>query len=126
MAQAFDLVVDGGVLFDEGVGMGDIGLGLIIVVIADEILHRVFREEFPEFAAELRRQDLVVRQHQGRPVQTRNDIGHGEGLARAGHAEQNLFVNAVFDALDQGVDGLGLVSHGLKIRMKPEMIHVIF
>ena len=67
-----------------------------------------------------------MRQHQGRPVQTRNHIGHGEGLARAGHAEQNLFVDAVFDALCQSVDGLGLISHGLKTRMKFEVIHVIF
>ena len=81
MAQPLDLVVDGAVLFDKGVRMGDVGLGLVIVVIGDEILHGVFREELLELAAKLGGQGLVVGQNQSGPVQPCDDIGHGKGLA---------------------------------------------
>ena len=81
MAQPLDLVVDGAVLFDKGVRVGDIGLGLVVVVIGDEILHRVFREKLLELAAELGGQSLVVGKDKGGPVQPGNDICHGKGLA---------------------------------------------
>ena len=45
------------------VGAGDIRLRLIIVVIGNKILHRVFGEEFPELTAKLCGKGLVVCQH---------------------------------------------------------------
>ena len=45
VAQLVDLLVDRGVLLDVGVRAGDVGLGLVVVVITDEILDGVFREE---------------------------------------------------------------------------------
>ena len=60
MAQAVDLLVDGGIFFDIGVRMGDIGFRLIVVVIGNKIFHRVVRKKFPEFAAQLRRQRLIM------------------------------------------------------------------
>ena len=65
MAHAVDLFVDRAVLLDIGVGARDIGFRLVVVVIADEILDRVFREEGLELAVELGRQGLVGRQDQG-------------------------------------------------------------
>ena len=64
--QAVDLIVDGGVLLDVGVGLRDVGFRLVVVVVGDEILHRVVREELAELRAELRRQRLVVGDDQGR------------------------------------------------------------
>ena len=52
-----------------GVGRGDVGLGLVVVVVADEVLHRVLREELLELAVELGRQGLVGGDDQGRAVQ---------------------------------------------------------
>ena len=68
VAQAVDLVVDRGVLLDVEVLRRDVGLGLVVVVVADEVLDRVVREELAELVAELRRQRLVVRDHQRRPL----------------------------------------------------------
>ena len=110
VAQAVDLVVDGRVLFDIGVGRGDIRLGLVIVVIGDEILDRIVREELAQLGAELRGKRFIVCEHQRRPLGLLDDVGHGEGLARAGHAHQRLLGQAVADALDQLCDGLGLVA----------------
>ena len=36
-AEALDVVVDAGVLRDVGVGLGDVGFGQIVVVVADEV-----------------------------------------------------------------------------------------
>ena len=123
VAQALNLVVDGGVLLDEGIRMRDVGLRLVVVVVAHKILHSVFREELPEFAAELSGKNLVVRQDQCRPVHALDDIGHGEGFARAGDTEQDLLVDAVFNAGDQRVDCRRLVTHGLIRGLKLKVIH---
>ena len=53
VAQPVDLVVDGGVLLDVGVRRRQVGLGLVVVVVGDEVLHPVLREEGPELAGQL-------------------------------------------------------------------------
>ena len=123
MAQALDLVVDGGVLFDEGVRVGDVRLRLIVVIVGHEVFHGIFREEGPELLAQLGRQGLVVGQHQGGPLDPLDDLGHGVGLTAAGDAQQHLVQQAVFDAAGQGVDGLGLVPAGGVFRYHLEFSH---
>src|SRR5690349_23970102 len=55
-----DVVVDRRVLLDVEVARRDVGLGLVIVVIGDEVLDRVLRSE--EHTSELQsRRDLVCR-----------------------------------------------------------------
>ena len=44
-AQLVELVVDGGFLFDVDVARRDVGFGLVVIVIADEVLDRVVGEE---------------------------------------------------------------------------------
>ncbi len=66
VAQLFDLIVDVRIFFDIGIGRRYIGLRLIIVVVADKILHRVLREELLKLAVKLRRQRLIMGNHQRR------------------------------------------------------------
>ena len=61
VAQAFDLVVDRGVLLDEGVGLRHVGLGLVVVVVGDEVLDGVVGQQLAELVGQLRGQRLVVR-----------------------------------------------------------------
>ena len=103
--------------------MGDIGLGLVVVVVGDEILHRVVGKELLELGAELGGQGLVVGQHQGGPLDLLDDLGHGEGLARAGDAQKHLMLEALFNALSQRGDGLRLIARGLIIGMELEFGH---
>ena len=56
--QPVDLVVDGRVLLDVGVGGGEVRLWLVIVVIRDEVLDPVVREEAPQLAASWAASDL--------------------------------------------------------------------
>ena len=110
VAHAVDLFVDGGLFFDIGVGARDIGLGLVVVVIGDEILHRVGGEERAELAVELGGQRLVGGEDEGRALGLLDDVRHGKGLARAGDAEQHLVALAGLGSGRQFGDGVGLVA----------------
>ncbi len=113
-AHLLDVLVDRRILLDEQVARRHVSLGLVVVVVGNEILHGVLGKELAEFRVELRRQRLVWRQHQRRAAQPRDHIGHGVGLARAGDAEQGLEREAVVEALGQQADRLGLVSRRRK------------
>jgi hypothetical protein len=78
------------VFFDIGVRARDVGLRLEVVVVADEILDRVVREEALHLAIELRGQRLVGREDQRRPLHGFDHLGHREGLSGTGDAEQHL------------------------------------
>ena len=86
------------------------GIGLVVVVVADEVLDRVLREELAELAVELRGKSLVRREDDRRPADLGDHVGHREGLARTGDAEQRLEAQAVADALDQPLDRQRLVA----------------
>jgi hypothetical protein len=94
VAHPVDRLVDRAFLLDIGVRPGHIGLGLVIVVIADEIFDRVVGEEVLELPVKLRGQDLVGRQDQRGALQLLDHLRHGEGLARAGDAKQHLILVA--------------------------------
>jgi hypothetical protein len=57
------------VLLDEQVALRDVGLGLVVVVVADEVLDRVLRKELAELAVQLRGQRLVGREDDRRAAQ---------------------------------------------------------
>ena len=69
MPQPLDLVVDRGVLLDVGVGLRDVGLGLVVVVVADEVLDGIVRQHLAQLVGQLRRQGLVRRHDQRRALQ---------------------------------------------------------
>jgi hypothetical protein len=58
-AETLDLVVDGGILLNVGVGASDVGLRLIVIEVADEVLDRVVREEVFKLRVKLRRERLL-------------------------------------------------------------------
>ena len=124
--QAVDLIVGGGVLGDIGVGVGDIGLWLVVIVIGHEILHRVVGEKLLELGTQLGGQGLVVGQHQGGALDALDDLGHGEGLAGAGDAQQHLLLQPVLNALRQRGNGLRLVAGGLVFRNDFKFRHSVF
>ena len=82
-----DFLVDGQVFFDVGIGGGNEGFRLVIVVVGNEILDCVFGEKLLEFAVKLSRQGFVMAQYQRWPVGLRNEVGNREGLTRAGYAQ---------------------------------------
>ena len=57
------------------------------------------RKERLELAVQLCRQCLVMTEDQGRTLEFLNDIGHCEGLSRAGHAKQRNSINALIQSV---------------------------
>ena len=115
MSKLVDLVVDLGVFLDVGVGPGDVRLGLVIVVVGDEVLDGVVREELLEFAVELGGQCLVVGEDERRALDALDDVRHRECLAGTGDAEQRLVALALFQSVDERVDRIGLVTGRLEV-----------
>ena len=89
-SEAVDLLVDRGILLDEDVALRNVGLGLVVVVVADEVVDGVVWEEVAKLGVELGSQRLVVGEHERRPADLRDHVGHRERLAGAGHTHQHL------------------------------------
>ena len=88
--QPVDVVVPRAVLLDVEVGLRDVRLGLVVVVVGDEVLDRVVGEELPQLVAELGGQRLVVGDQERRLLHLLDDPGHRRRLAGPGRAEQRL------------------------------------
>ena len=112
-AELVELLVDGGFFLDVEVAGGDVGFGLVVVVVGDEVFDGVAGEELFELVVELGGEGLVVGEDEGGAVGLLDDLGHGEGLAGAGDAEEDLVLFAGGEAVDELVDGAGLVALGL-------------
>ena len=68
VAHPVDLLVDLGFLLDVGVRPRHVGLGLVVVVVGDEVLDRVVGEEALELAVELGGERLVGREDDRRAL----------------------------------------------------------
>ena len=112
-AQAVDLIVGGCVLFDECIGMRDIRLGLVVVVVGYEVFHSIIGEKLLELRTKLGGKGLIVRQHQRRALHRLDDLRHGEGLTRAGHAQKHLLTQTILHTLRQRGDRRRLIARGL-------------
>ena len=123
-AEPVDVVVARAVLLDVDVGLGDVGLGLVVVVVGDEVLDRVRGEELLELVAELRGERLVVADHERRAADLLDDPGHRRGLARSRRAEQRLVALACVEVpLESGSIADGWSPVGLEARLGPQLGH---
>ena len=109
-SQPLDLIVDGGILLDVGVRARDVGLGLVVVEVAHEVLDRVVREEVLQFRVKLRRQRFVVRENQGRTPDLRDHTRHRVRFPGARHPEQRLMAIPRSNRLHQLRNRLRLVA----------------
>ena len=119
VAHPVDLLVDRGFLLDIGVGARDIGFRLVVVVIGNEILDGVLREEALHLGVELGRQRLVGGHDEGRAAHLADDMGGGEGFAGPGDAEQDLFALAPAETGEELFNRLRLVAAGSKSEEMP-------
>ena len=82
-AQFVQVVVNGKVFLYICVRGGNVGFGLVVVIVRNEVFHRVVRKELLEFTVELGCKGFVVAEDKGRTLELGNDIGNGEGFAAA-------------------------------------------
>ncbi len=115
-----EVVVSACVFFDVDVALGDVGFGLVVVVVTHEILDRVVREKLAEFFVELGGECLVVTDDERGLAQAHDGVGHGEGLARAGGSQEAGVASACVDSGDEVFDRCGLIPCGLEGGDNPE------
>ena len=121
--KLLDFIVDLQILFDVGVGRRNEGLGLVVIVVAHEVLDEVVGKERLELAVELGSQRFVVAQDECGTLGLGDDVGHREGLSRARYPEQHLVFCAVVHPFDQLANGLGLVPGRLEGAVQLERTH---
>ena len=110
MPELIDLVVDLDRFLDIGIGCRQIGLRLIIIVIADKELDCGIREQFLEFRAELGGKRFIVRKDKRGLLHTLDDFRHSIGFSASRYAEKDLHPLAVRNALTERIDRLRLVT----------------
>ncbi len=115
-----DVLVDARVLLDVEITRRNVGLGLVVVVVRDEILDGILGKELAHLRVELRREGLVGSEDQRRTAEARDDVRHGERLTRAGNTEESLVRESVANAIDELLDRLGLIARGRKSLGEPE------
>ena len=128
VAELIDLVVHREIFFDVSIRLRDIALGLIIIVIGDEIFHAVFGEKGAELVAELGGERFVVRDDERGTPDVLNDVRHRERFAAARDPDKHLRADAVQHALGQFLYRLRLIARGREGRMQFEgmMFHRSF
>jgi hypothetical protein len=113
--QPVDLLVDIGILFDVQIVPGNVGLGLVVVVVGDEVFDRIVGEEVAELGIELGCQRLVVSKHQCGLLHLLDDVGDDVSLPGASSAQERLMLEPIADALHDGLDRLRLVAGRLEL-----------
>gem|GEM_PF-2367954 len=122
-AHPVDFVVDRDFLGDIRVGGGEVGLGLVVIVIGNEVFDGVAREEAAELLEELGGQGLIVGDHEDRAVGPGDDVGHRERLSRSRHAHQDLVEKPPVESFREVFDRPDLVALGIEIGDELEGVH---
>ncbi|CAB4824990.1 unannotated protein [freshwater metagenome] len=123
VSQPVDLVVDRRVLLDIRVARRDVRLGLVVVVVGDEVLHPVVREELAHLLCELRGERLVGRQHKRWPLDLLDGPRDRCALAGPSDPEQRLEPVPALDADGKLFDCLGLIPRRLELGDDLEPLH---
>jgi hypothetical protein len=110
VTQSIDVVVPRRVLLDVEIRLRDVRLGLVVVVVRDEVLDGVRGEELAKLIAELGRQRLVVRDHERGLPDLLDRPRHRRRLAGPGRPDQGLVALAPGEAFRQRRDRLRLVA----------------
>ena len=108
-AQPVNVLVDDGLLLNVRVGRRDVGLRLIVVVVAHEVFDGVVGEELLELLVELRGERLIVRHHEDGPIHLLDHLRDRERLPRARDAHEDLEPLPLAHAAHKRFDRLRLI-----------------
>ena len=116
VTQPVNLIIDRRILFDERVARRDIRLRLVIVVIGDEVLHPIIREELSHLLSQLCGKTLIGRQNQRRPLHLFDRPRNRCRFTRTSDAKQGLESMTGLYALCERRNRVWLVSRWRKLR----------
>ena len=113
VAQPLHVVVDGRIFLDVRVRLRDVRLGLVVVVVGHEVLHRVVRQQLPQLVCELGRQCLIRRHHERGALLLLNQPSRGRGLAGACRTHEHDVAFTAVEPLVELSDRMRLVARRL-------------
>ena len=82
---------------------------MIVVIIGDEILHRIVGEKFSKLPIQLRRQGFVGRHDDRRPLNSFDNLSDRKGLTRPRNSEQSLVTKTILKASNNAINSMRLV-----------------
>ena len=107
VAEAVDFVIYRAVFFDIGVAGGEVRLGLVVVVVTDEVLDPVFGEHLSHLVGDLSGERLVGLDDKRGPLHLLDRPGDGGALAAPRDAEERLKTVTPVHARGQAFMALG-------------------
>ena len=110
MTHLVDLVVNGGIFFNEGVTGRNVCFRLVIIVVGHKIFDGIMWKKLLELAIQLSCQSFVGSQHQCRATGTGDDVGHRKCFAGTGNTQQGLVAVAALNTGDQLFNSQRLVT----------------
>ena len=110
MTKLINLVIDRAILFDISIAGRHIGLGLVVIIVGNEVFHRVIGEKLLELTIKLAGQRFIMGDNQSRLVDLSDNLTHGIGLTSTSRPHENLCLLAPLDIIHQFLDSLGLVT----------------
>lgn len=123
--QLVELCIYAEILFYIYITYGQVCFGLIVIVIAYEITHRIVGEELFELAIQLGHQRFVMRKHQRWLLNLLNNVGNGKSLTRTGYAQQGLVFFSALNSFGKLPYSLGLIT-GRLVRCMYLECHIFF
>ena len=101
--------------------MRDVGFGLIVVVVGDEVFDGIVGKERFKFGVELRGEGFVVAENECGAAVKGDGVSHREGFTGAGYPLKGLKFSVFFKSAAEFFYGLGLVACGGKISVNIEL-----
>ena len=123
-ALLFNTLVDAEFFVNVQVSLGEVGLGLIIVVMRDEIFHGVVWKIPHHLLMQLPSKGLVMTHDEGGYVQVLNDVRHGESLATSRYAEQHAALLPIIQLRNQFFNCFWLVATRFKLGMETKTFDI--
>ena len=106
----FYLSIDGHVFFYVSICGCQISLRLIIVVVRDEVFHRIVGKKGFELAIQLCRQGFVVAHNKGRTIDLRYYVGDGKGFPGTRDSKERLCRYVLLEPRNKLIDGFRLIA----------------
>ena len=110
MTELVNLVIDRAILFDISIAGRNIGLGLVVIIVGNEVFHRVIGEKLLELTIKLAGQRFIMGDNQCRLVDLSDNLTHGIGLTSTSRPHKNLGFLASLNIIHQLLNSLGLVT----------------
>ncbi len=123
MAHSVNGIVNGRIFFNIGICLGQIGFGLVIIVITHKVGNCIGRKKGFKLIVQLSRKGFIVGNHQRGFLEPFNHVGHGKGFSRTRYPKENLVLSALLDPMGELINCPLLVSFQLKIRDQFKLGH---